>query len=152
AHAFLWAGRPEKAIEYLYGFANHAAPTGVWREEQPLRGSGHGTINGDMPHNWASAEFVRLVRSLLVFERGDELLLLPAVPAHWLASGRPIRVETPTRFGRVRLAVDTGSSRIEVDVAPGALAPDRVALHIPPGAWRVGDRAVEGPVVLRLDG
>ena len=30
AHAWLYAGHPDKAIAYLYAFANHAAPSRVW--------------------------------------------------------------------------------------------------------------------------
>ncbi|WP_128375366.1 hypothetical protein [Streptomyces cavernae] len=126
AHAWLYAGRPDKAADYLYAFANHAAPTRVWREEQPLTGSGHVQICGDMPHNWASAEFVRLVRHLLVFERGPGLDLLPAAPEHWFRVGAEIHVDrTPTRFGRVTLDVRVGERGMEVRVlrtgsGPGA--------------------------------
>ena len=35
-HAWLWQGNGRKAAQILYAFANHAAPTGVWREEQSL--------------------------------------------------------------------------------------------------------------------
>ena len=55
AHVWLYAGRPDKAVDYLYAFANHAAPTRVWREEQSLKSSHNGQFIGDMPHNWASA-------------------------------------------------------------------------------------------------
>ena len=34
-----------------------------------------------MPHNWASAEFIRLVIHLLALDRGDELHLLEGFPA-----------------------------------------------------------------------
>ena len=36
---------------------------------------------GDMPHNWASAEFIRLAIHLLALDRGDELHLLRRLPA-----------------------------------------------------------------------
>ena len=53
-HAWLWQGNGQKAAEILYAFANHAAPTCVWREEQSLLGEKFRKV-GDMPHNWASA-------------------------------------------------------------------------------------------------
>lgn len=139
AHAWLYAGRPDKAASYLYGFANHAAPTRVWREEQPLRGSGHSQVNGDMPHNWASAELIRLVRHLLVFERGRELDLLPGVPSGWLEAGAEIRLDrTPTRFGRVSLRVlsDGAGGLIEVLIDVHR-PPERCVLHVPPGEWHI---------------
>jgi hypothetical protein len=112
AQVWLWARRPDKAVDYLYAFANHAAPTRVWREEQSLAASGLGHICGDMPHNWASAEFIRLVRHLLLFERGDTLEILPGAPAHWTAPGTAIRLErSPTRFGRVSVTTECGTDR-----------------------------------------
>ncbi|MFB9273862.1 hypothetical protein [Cohnella cellulosilytica] len=104
AHVWLYAGRPDKAIDYLYAFANHASGTRVWREEHPFRDTHHGHWVGDMPHNWASAEFIRLVRHLLVLERGARLELLAGLPEEWLVPGKAIVVErTPTRFGPVTL-------------------------------------------------
>jgi hypothetical protein len=138
AHVWLYAGRPDKAIDYLYAFANHAGPTQVWREEQSLTGSQHGQMIGDMPHNWASAEFIRLVRHLLVFERGDILELLAGLPSEWLKPGQPLHLErTPTRFGPVTLTVTmTGQTSLEIEVGldTGWSRPfARCLLHLPQG-------------------
>lgn len=136
AHVWLYAGRPDKAVEYLYAFANHAAPTRVWREEQSLVASRHGQIIGDMPHNWASAEFIRLVRHLLVFERGDTLELLPGLPAHWLVPPQPLRLaNTPTRFGPVTLSLHWEGDRtihlkLELDLS-WSYQPNHCLLHLP---------------------
>lgn len=140
AHAWLYAGRPDKAIDYLYAFANHASPTRVWREEQSLTSTGNGQIFGDMPHNWASVEFIRLVRDLLVFERGQTLELLPGLPAHWKGPGKRIYLErTPTRFGPVTLEVnytaDETRITLQMDAAWPA-KPSQVKVHLF-GATRV---------------
>ncbi|MFA6545723.1 MAG: hypothetical protein WCS99_15000, partial [Limisphaerales bacterium] len=84
AHAWLWLGNGRKAAERLYAFANHASPLLAWREEQMPVGEHDPRDFGDMPHNWAGAEFIRLVRDLLVLERGDELHLLEGLPAGWI--------------------------------------------------------------------
>lgn len=138
AHAWLYAGRPDKAVDYLYAFANHATPTRVWREEQSFRDSHHGQIVGDMPHNWASAEFIRLVRHLLVFERGGDLELLRGLPPEWLIPGRRVYVErTPTRFGPVTLELRwdaQGQAQIAVERdLSWVLQPDAVRLYLPAG-------------------
>jgi hypothetical protein len=136
AHAWLYAGRPEKAIDYLYAFANHAASTRVWREEQSLRATGHGQYFGDMPHNWASVEFIRLVRNLLVFERGQQLELLYGLPPQWLRPHKALIVEaTPTRFGpvSVRLEMDDqvhGQIAV-VTATQHHLVPTTVLLRLP---------------------
>ena len=146
AHVWLYSGRADKAIDYLYAFANHASPTRVWREEQPLKGTGLSQICGDMPHNWASAEFIRLVRHLLVFERGSQLELLPGLPAEWAVPGKRLLLEqTPTRFGPVTLAVafdDDGTSRVDVTLDTNwTRQPETIVLHVPDG---VADAAVDG--------
>jgi hypothetical protein len=138
AHVWLYAGRPDKAIDYLYDFANHATPTRVWREEQSLRRASFEQLWGDMPHNWASAEFIRLARNLLVFEMRDEIHILSALPLEWIQPGATIRLEsTPTRYGSVDLTLqfDTnceGTLTLKLDTA-WSLQPEAVVLHMPDG-------------------
>ncbi len=69
-HAHLWLGHGRKAAATLYAFANHASPLLCWREEHNLAGAKE-EYCGDMPHNWASAEFLRLTRHCLILERGS---------------------------------------------------------------------------------
>jgi hypothetical protein len=137
AHAWLYAGRPDKALDYLYAFANHAFPTRVWREEQSLARSGNRQVVGDMPHNWASAELIRLVRHLLVFERGADLELLAGVSCDWVAPGATIALErTPTRFGPVSLTTEATDEALTVTVvrhAGGFATPRELRLVAPPG-------------------
>ncbi|MCB0114056.1 MAG: hypothetical protein KDD84_08190 [Caldilineaceae bacterium] len=135
AHVWLYVGRPDKAVDYLYAFANHASPTRVWREEQSLAAVGLDQQIGDMPHNWASAEFIRLVRNLLVFERGDVLELLPGLPAEWIVAGRALSIATPTPHGTVHLSLtvgedNTGDLHVKIDGPPTAQA-IRVRIHRP---------------------
>ncbi len=154
AQAFLYAGNAPKAVDYLYAFANHAAPTRVWREEQSLKETGNGQYVGDMPHNWASAEFIRLVRHLLVFERGDTLELLPGLPSEWLVPGRRLYVEkTPTRFGPVTLevtwdALGNGEARVERETT-WLTQPRETRLFLPAGFVPEGtDNRVSGFLLL----
>lgn len=107
AQMFLQAGNGDKAADYLYAFANHASPSRVWREEQPVKGSHSAEICGDMPHNWASVEFIRLVRSLLVLEDLRGVTLLAGLPEEWLPKeGDRLALErTPTRFGKMSLTL-----------------------------------------------
>ncbi|WP_280771676.1 hypothetical protein [Salipaludibacillus daqingensis] len=108
AQDWLYAGNPEKAIDYLYSFANHAAPSRVWREEQSFTSSNAAEYCGDMPHNWASAEFIRLVRHLLVLEKKDTLEIFRGLPEQWLPTDhRILHVEnTPTKFGEVTIKLE----------------------------------------------
>lgn len=138
AHAHLWLGNGGLAARTLYAFANHASPLRAWREEQPPRErAAEARFVGDMPHNWASAEFIRLVRNLLVLERGAELHLLEGLPAAWLAPGAVTETKNvATDFGpfsmRLEVAADGASARLTV-VPPAAPELARVVVHL--GAW-----------------
>jgi hypothetical protein len=104
-HAHLWLGHGEKSAATFYAFANHACPLLCWWEEQSPRGESEKYV-GDMPHNWASAEFIRLIRHMLILERGRELHLLEGMPHVWSRPGDTIRLtEIPTSFGPVSLSV-----------------------------------------------
>jgi hypothetical protein len=133
AHAHLWQGHGEKAAATLYAFANHACPLGCWREEQNCRGEKENYC-GDMPHNWASAELIRLVRHLLVLERGNELHLLEGLPRAWAKPGSRTRlVEVPTSFGPIDLelavAGDGRSAELRI-TPPRRQAPAKLVVHL----------------------
>lgn len=154
AEAMLYARRADKAVEYLYAMANHASPTRVWREEQTTVASDRADFCGDMPHNWASAEFVRLVRHLLVFERGETLELLAGLPPAWAKPGDEVLIErTPTRFGPVslRLCVEQGGRfTVECGFDPAwPRSPQAIRLRLPEGA---SDVQVDGQPVVAQDG
>ena len=136
AHVWLYSNRPDKALDYLYDFANHASPTRVWREEQSLTSTQNGQLFGEMPHNWASAEFIRLVRHLLVFERGNALELLRGFAPEWIKPQAKVQLEkTPTRFGPVSLVVESPDG-MQVDIklefdASWPLKPANCVLYLP---------------------
>jgi hypothetical protein len=60
-----------------------------------------------LPHGWWAAEYVALLRNMLVRESGTkDVRLLSAVPAQWLAPGKRIAVAgAPTARGPVTFAV-----------------------------------------------
>ncbi len=137
AHAWLWIGDGEKAARTLYAFANHASPLLAWREEQMPIGQTDPRDFGDMPHNWASAEMIRLVRHLLVLERGNELHLLEGLPAAWVRPRASTRVRgVLTEFGPIslelRVAADGRTALLHVD-PPQRNPPSRLVLHL--GKW-----------------
>lgn len=153
--AFLYANRPEKAVDYLYAFANHACPGRVWREEQGLRDSQSEEMCGDMPHNWGAAEFIRLVRHLLVMEKKENLELLKGLPEEWLPTDQmPLELEkTPTRYGEISIrmvpdghgAYDFSFERTVFCQTPGGLL-----LHWP-GRMETEAETAEGILTLPGD-
>ena len=132
-HAFLWLGEGEKAAQCAYAFGNHSTALHVWREEQRVKNHPNPHWFGDMPHNWASAEFLRLVLHMIVFERGDELHLLEGVPKPWLQPGKEIAIkEALTKFGPVSLNVrvsDDGEQTTISVLPPQRVAPKKMVVH-----------------------
>ena len=61
---------------------------------------------GDMPHNWASAELIRLTIHLLALDRGDEMHLLEGFPRECAGPGMLTRLSVvATPFGSLDLTV-----------------------------------------------
>ncbi len=145
-HALLWRGDGPKAARTLYAFGNHASPLLTWREEQSPTGKGT-AICGDMPHNWASAEFIRLVRHLVVLERGDELHLAEGLPPAWVRPGAVTRLDgVMTEFGPIGLelsvAADGSSAILKLD-PPRRNPPERIVLHL--DGWSGQSGTIELP-------
>ncbi len=136
AHAALWQGHGREAAEMLIDFGRHASPTRVWREEQKPVGKGDDEV-GDMPHNWASAEFIRLTTHLLEMDRGDELHLFEGLPASWVRPGMETRLNgVATPFGplvlTLRVSRDGRSARLQVN----SLRASKIVVHL--GGWAKG--------------
>lgn len=150
AHAHLWLGGEDhtrKAQDILYAFANHASPLLVWREEQRPVGKGTDTI-GDMPHNWASAEFIRLVRHMIALERGADLTLFSGVPVEWLRPGDEIHLSNvATEFGplTVRAAMSADGHTEALSLSPIGTPGEPGAPIISLGVFKqAGFRAADG--------
>jgi hypothetical protein len=133
AQAWLMASRGDKAIEYLYAFANHASPARVWREEQSLRASNSSEVIGDMPHNWGACMFIILVRNMVVLEKANSIELLAGLPEEWLPRvGKKLYIErTPSKHGWVTLEMtllneDVFSLKFRIE---NARRLDRILLH-----------------------
>jgi hypothetical protein len=92
-----------------------------------------------MPHNWASAEFIRLATHLIELDRGDELHLLEGLPREWTGPGRVTRLNgVPTPFGplRLALAVDAAGREATLTFQPLEESCKAVVVHLPDGSVR----------------
>ncbi|MGC8642697.1 MAG: hypothetical protein ACP5XB_22800 [Isosphaeraceae bacterium] len=151
-HAVLWNGQGREAAEVLYDFARHASPSRTWREEQKPVGKGNEEV-GDMPHNWASAEFIRLCTHLIELDRGSELHLLEGFPREWAGPGMVTRLDgVLTPFGplhlELRVAADGKSARLKIGKLTGS-RPARIVLHLAGLAGR--DRTIDLPTDRDID-
>lgn len=117
-HALQWLGRGKEVPAVLYDFGNHASPTMVWREEQKPQGKGNNEV-GDMPHNWASAEFIRMVVHMIQLDRGKDLSLFEGLPKQWTTPGAATKLNgIRTPFGPINLSlvVDKSGNSAKLDL------------------------------------
>jgi hypothetical protein len=133
AGCYLLAGRIEEGWELLRWLLRHASPTYNWPEAIHTR-SGRGST-GDGHHGWASAEWLLLVRSLLLREEGTVMHIAPALPESWLRRAGSVSVESaPTRFGPIsyQLEWDDGAETVSLtQTSDWRTPPAEVVLRVP---------------------
>jgi hypothetical protein len=96
----LAAGNQERAIDGLYASLAHTTAThGGF--ETGVRVFGSRAVDDNMtPHGWFAAEYVTLLRNMLVREAGDGISLMSALSPKWLEPGESVSVhDAPTTFG-----------------------------------------------------
>jgi hypothetical protein len=79
---------------------------------------------GDMPHGWACAEFMLLMRDILFFEADEDgnphIYIAPGVMPHWLKDNQSVTVNNaPTIFGQVfgyRLIHSALNKEVVIDI------------------------------------
>jgi hypothetical protein len=128
-----------RALDRLRWLQSAATSTYTWPEAiHPQLGGG---CMGDGHHGWAAADFLSLVRNLLVREATGGLALLSLLPDEWI--GQPLAVhDAPTHYGRMSFAVRWHGERPallwELDPHPGV---ERVRLTAPglDKAWSSDD-------------
>jgi hypothetical protein len=136
AHAWLWLGDGKKAARTMYAMANHASRTLVWREEQAVKSEKTRQMTGDMPHNWASAEFIRMARNFIALERGEDLHLFEGLPPTWTKPGMQTSLkQVCTEFGildvLLKISEDGKTAYITVDLnSAGHQKPSAVVIHL----------------------
>ncbi len=117
------------------GYVDHASPTNAWIEEIWID-SRIGT--GDMPHGWAAADYVLLLRQALVWEMENKLHLCWGLDADWLSPEQGVVVNNaPTQFGIVSFQLKRSASSslaLSYDLQRhiNQAKPEEVVLHIPP--------------------
>jgi hypothetical protein len=145
AHAFLLTGdvtRMDALLGWAVGNAAYArigrgdvgrwdVVAGAWNEQHcyPIatdfaRVPDRWWYMGDIPHGWAAAEFLLLLRDILFFEAdedgGRHVYLAPGVMPHWVGDGETVTVEdAPTIFGGTfgyRLRHDATARTVTLDI------------------------------------
>lgn len=123
-------GNQQRAVDGLYASLAHTTAThGGF--ETGVRVYGSRAVDDNMtPHGWFAAEYVSLLRNMLVRERTDGIALMSALSPAWLKPGESVSVhDAPTTYGKVSFTLrpNDDGARLEWH----ADVPDGTAIHWP---------------------
>jgi hypothetical protein len=106
ARALMAMGDP-RWYAILEALVRRASPTYTWPEAMHPRM--FGGCMGDGDHGWSAAEFVNVIRDMLVDDRGGMIRLGEAAPGKWFKPGLNLEAAgAPTLYGNVSFALRQG--------------------------------------------
>ncbi len=126
-------GEQEQVIKDLYAELVHTSSTHAGWEVGPLPWTTRDFGNDLAPHGWFAADYVALLRNMLVREQGDDLHLLSALSPDWTKPGDTIKVSNaPTEFGRMAMTCTFTSSGMKMDLESDFQQnPAHIVVHLP---------------------
>jgi hypothetical protein len=87
-----------------------------------------------LPHLYSGTQQMNLLKDMLCFESGDDLLLCGAIPRPWLADGKLVAVtKMNTRFGDVSFKLESHAANNAMTLTldpPSRQAPNSIRLRI----------------------
>jgi len=127
---YLANGNPRawQVVKYLL---RHASSTFTWPEAfHPITLGG---CMGEGHHGWAAAEWALLLRNLMFYEKGNNLVVTPLLQDADLRPGNALTVsDAPSYFGRIGIAVYAGKKEVVLEIANDYRLAEPAAIH-----WRL---------------
>jgi hypothetical protein len=172
AHAFLLTGDVDRMDACLRwsefasraettspsGSAKWASTLGAWNEQHcyPIAKNFAPSLQppwwymGDIPHGWACAEFMLLLRDIAFFEADEDgsphVYVAPGVMAHWLPTGETFTIrDAPSFFGvpfGFELSHDAGAKTLTLRITQQLPAPVKYVLPCRFGSGPVSAKTV----------
>lgn len=135
-------GEQRRVVRGLYDALAHTTPTHGGFETGIAPGGNRSADDNLTPHGWYAAEYVALLRNMLVREDRGRIVLGSALSPAWLRAGRTVAVRrAPTPVGRVdfSLGMRRGGALLRWRGPAGA----ELAFSVPEGARAVRARGLE---------
>lgn len=127
-------GEQQKVVDGLYGELAHTSSTHQgWELALP---STRTVVDATAPHGWFSAEYVALLRNLLVREAGPSTIqLMSATPTAWLRPGQTIAVRNArTERGPLSFRLEATDGGATLSWSSKLSAGTRLVFTVPVGA------------------
>jgi hypothetical protein len=127
AHAMLRLGMLERTHQVLDWTLGHQTLPGTYAWGEAINARTGGLELGDMPHSWAAAELISLLRDMIVAEQDGALLVNSGAPDSWLLPGEHIILKNaPTEYGSVNISLVRSDTELTIRLD-----------GVPPAGWRV---------------
>ena len=140
AHAMLRLGLLQPTWQVLDWTIGHQTLPGAYAWGEGVNPTSGGLELGDMPHSWAAAELISLLRELVIAEHDGWLQVNSGIPDRWLEPGKHVILrDSPTEYGPVSVSLVRASADLTVTVAGG-----------PPLGWQI--RLPGTPAQVIVDG
>lgn len=102
AACYVLLDKPQRAHRIVGWHLDHQTMPGVYAWGEQLDTTTAQFYAGDIPHGWVAADFINLVRTMLVYEKDDSLALGAGIPWKWLTDGQEVGISAaPTYFGSI---------------------------------------------------
>ncbi|MGH9600527.1 MAG: hypothetical protein ACRD27_11735 [Terracidiphilus sp.] len=142
-----------QVIQDLYAVLAHTSSTRAGWEVGPLPWTTRDFGRDLAPHGWFAADYVALLRNMLLREQGGDLHLLSALSPDWTQPGDTIEVSNaPTEFGKMGMECRFSHSGMSMTLQTRFNRPPaRIVVHLP---WfvTVKSATVDGKVTRIHDG
>ncbi|NPV48654.1 MAG: hypothetical protein HPY69_17065 [Armatimonadetes bacterium] len=132
-HGLVTLNRQREALADFYALLVHTSSTHAGFEFGIVPWDNRDPGGNFPPHGWFAAEYIALLRNMLVREWDGDLHLLSVVSPEWLKPGSRLAVRrAPTDFGPISLTARVTGDDMTVRLSPAwRAAPEQVVLHLP---------------------
>lgn len=144
AHSYLYFDHPERTLPIAEYVTSHTAIPGFyfWNQSTDMITT---KTNEPGPSGWAAAEYINLLRDMLVREEREGLSVLSAVPASWLDDGKTITFsDFPTYWGKFGLTLTSHAKEnyAILKLTGSANPPSGYRIY-----WPLTNRPIKGMIV-----
>ncbi|MBN2190868.1 MAG: discoidin domain-containing protein [Candidatus Aureabacteria bacterium] len=134
ADAFLRMNDREKAISMLRYFTADSVRPFAWNHfaEVVHADPRAPSYIGDMPHTWVGSGYISAVRTMLVYEKGEKLIVGSGLVPEWFDKG--IKVSNlPTMYGKISYSAARKKGNIVFEFSGDAVPPGGFSILLPAG-------------------
>jgi hypothetical protein len=132
-HNLVAQNRQQEALEDFYAILAHTSSTHAGYECGIVPWDNRDPGGNFPPHGWFAAQYIGLLRNMLVREWGEDLHLLSVLSPAWTRPGARVAVRgAPTDFGVLSLEahMEPGGMKVRL-AAQWRRPPRRLVLHLP---------------------